>query len=410
MPKKLKFLVIDDSKTIQFEFTGLLERAGHEAKALGTCDLALETVLQMQPDCILCDLMLPGMDAMELFTLIRAQKQLKQPTFIVISGKQFDYDRRRVLDLGVDFYLTKPVNPETFVDQIMNIIDGKMVIGFWGCRGTFPIPGKNTVRYGGNTNCLTVDVADKHHFIFDAGTGIKELSNHILQTNSLPYKAKIFISHPHYDHINGIPFFAPLYIKGNEFEFYGPDQEKLTLKKYLSMQMDSVYFPVRMTEFSSVVTFESLTEETFMVDDIAISTLLLNHPGRCLGYRVDYKGKIFCYITDNELYQLHDKERYNPEEVARLVKFINKADILVIDSTYTDEEYTTKANWGHSPLSSVIDVADQAKVKLLCLHHHSPDQFDDDIDKKLFTARAMLEEKQSATHCIAPREGQQLIL
>lgn len=410
MPKKFKFLVIDDSKTIQFEFTKLLERAGHEALALPDCSLALETIVRMQADCVLCDLMLPGMDAMQLFTLIRAQKHLKQPSFIVISGKQFEYDRRRALEMGVDSYITKPINPDSFVEQLINIIEAKVHIRFWGCRGTFPIPGAKTVRYGGNTNCVTLDIADKHHFIFDAGTGIKELSNHILQNNILPYKAKIFISHPHYDHINGIPFFVPLYMKGNEFEFHGPDQEKMNLKKYLSMQMDSVYFPVQMKEFLSAVSFHSLTEETFVFDDITINTMLLNHPGRCLGYRVNYKGKSFSYITDNEIYLSTDKERYNPDEVERLIEFIKDTDILVIDSTYTDQEYVSKINWGHSPLSEVIDVADRAKVKLLCLYHHAPDQVDDDIDKKLLMAQEMLKQRQSATVCIIPREGQELTL
>lgn len=410
MQNKLRFLIIDDSKTILMTYTLLLEQAGHEVIALSSCEQALEKIIQDQPDCVLCDLMLPGMDGLELFKLVRNEKNIRQPAFIVISGKQFEYDRRRAQEAGVDAYMTKPINEESFVKEVMSHVDGKMVVKFWGVRGTLPVPGSKSVRYGGNTNCITLNVANKQNFIFDAGSGIKELSNHILREKLLPYKAKIFISHPHYDHINGIPFFVPLYMKGNEFEFLGSDQGSATLQKVLSDQMDSVYFPVTMNEFSSTVSFRSLTEESFMIDDIHVDTILLNHPGRCLGLKIGYKDKILCYITDNEIYPKDDKQRYNQDEVDRLCKFINNADILIIDATYLDEEYKRKVGWGHSSLTSVVELADDAKVKLLCLHHHDPDQTDDDIDKKLQLAQKILTDRKSTTTCIIPREGDEIIV
>jgi CheY-like chemotaxis protein len=410
MPKKLQFLVIDDSEPVLEIYISLLSKAGHDVAAFTSCDRALEYIAEHQPDCVLCDLILPGMDGLELLKQVRNNIDIKQPTFIVVSGKQFDYDRRRALEAGADAYMTKPIDPEEFVPEILSHIYSRIKIKFWGVRGTLPVPGIRSLRHGGNTNCITLNIGNKHRFIFDAGTGIKELSNHILAEEQLPYKAKIFISHPHYDHINGIPYFMPLYMKGNDFEFLGSDQGSVTLKQYLSDQMDSVYFPVTMSEFSSTVKFRSLTEESFMIDDIKIETLLLNHPGRCLGYRLDYKGKIFCYITDNELYLKTDVKHYNEEEVNRLIRFINEADVLIIDATYTDEEYVEKIGWGHSPLTNVVEIADKAKVKLLCLHHHDPDQSDDDIDLKLLQARTMLAERKSNTKCIAPHEGDEIIL
>jgi phosphoribosyl 1,2-cyclic phosphodiesterase/ActR/RegA family two-component response regulator len=410
MHQKRRFLIIDDSQSILEVYTCLLEQAGHEVLALSSCDQAIKHVLTFKPDCILCDMILPGMDGLAFFKLMRQKKEIQHPFFVIISGKQYAYDQRHALDLGVDAYMTNPINPQTFVDDIIALIEGKMKIKFWGCRGTLTVPGEKSLKYGGNTNCIALTIANKQNFIFDAGTGIKELSNHIIKENILPYKAKIFISHPHYDHINGIPFFVPLYMKGNEFEFLGSDQGDVTLKEYLSEQMDSVYFPVTMNEFSSSVSFRSLTEETFMIEKIRIDTIMLNHPGRCLGYRVEYNGKIFCYITDNELYLKTDKARYNEEQVDRLVNFIKQADILIIDATYTDKEYKEKIGWGHSPISSVVDVADRAKVKLLCLHHHDPDQDDNDIDNKLVTATELLQEKNSSTICIVPHEGDEIII
>ena len=410
MERKRRFLIIDDSKPVLAVYTELLEHAGYEVTALTSCDNALELVIETQPDCILCDLILPGLDGLEFFKLVRREKNIKQPTFIVISGKQFKFDRRHALDLGVDAYLTKPINHETFVSDLIAIIDGEMTIKFWGCRGTLTVPGEKSLKYGGNTNCVTLNISNKHNFIFDAGTGIKELSNFIVKEKLLPYRAKIFISHPHYDHINGIPFFVPLYMRGNEFEFLGSDQGGVTLKEYLSGQMDSVFFPVTMNEFSSSVSFRSLTEETFTIDNILVHTILLNHPGRCLGYKIQYNDKIFCYITDNELYFKDDKKHYNQEQVDRLIDFIKHADMLIIDATYTDKEYQNKVGWGHSPISNVVEIADIAKVKLLCLHHHDPDQDDEAIDKKLEMAQDILNNKKSSTRCIIPREGDEIII
>lgn len=410
MQGKLHFLIIDDSKTVLLEYKLLLEIAGHTVTALSSSDQALQQVRESQPDCVICDLILPGMDGLDLFKLIRNEQSIKQPVFIVISGKQFEYDRRRALELGVDAYFTKPINADTFVSDLLAVIDGKMTIAFWGVRGTLPVAGHRSLRYGGNTNCITLTCGKKDMFVFDAGTGVKELSNHLMRNNQFPIKAKIFISHPHYDHINGIPFFVPLYIKGNEFDFYGADQPQLCFKDQISKQMDSVYFPVTIKEFSSTVNFHSLTEEKITVDDIQVETLLLNHPGRCLGYRVEYQGKVFCYVTDNELFLMTDKARYNQCEVDRLIAFIKDADVLIIDSTYTDDEYVKKVGWGHSSITNVVDVADKAKVKLLCLHHHDPDQSDDDIDAKLMQAREILRARHSATQCVAPCEGDQITI
>ncbi len=286
-----------------------------------------------------------------------------------------------------------------------------MEVEFWGVRGTFPVPGKKSEHYGGNTNCVTLTIPNcKSLFIFDAGTGIKELSNHLMHKNQFPIDCKIFISHPHYDHINGIPFFAPLYMVGNQIEFIGTHQNNSSLEKTIADQMDSVYFPITIEEFSAAVSFHEVKQdETFFIDEVKIQTILLNHPGRCIGYRVEYQNKIFCYITDNELYP-ENSPCYLAEDVNKLIHFIENANMLIIDSTYLDEEYQRKTSWGHSPLTRVVDVAHQANVKLLCLYHHDPDQFDKDIEMKWVRALDQLKKLHSTVRCIAPREGERIVI
>ncbi len=276
-------------------------------------------------------------------------------------------------------------------------------ITFWGVRGTLPVPGRNTVRYGGNTSCVSIKFPDDILFIFDAGTGIKELSNRIISEKRTITNATIFISHPHWDHINGLPFFAPLYMNENSFEICGPSNGGMSIRQLISGQMDGIYFPVNIKRFGTAVSFRDLGEETFHISTIKIRTILLNHPGRCLGYRMDHGGKSICYVTDNEIYPEYSRD-YNEVYLDKLANFVSDTDVLITDCTYTAEEYMEKIGWGHSSVNQVAELADRAGVKNLYLFHHDPDQTDDDIDNKLKMAQAVLEQRGSSTICIAPRE------
>ena len=409
MGKSASFFIVDDDRTSIEVLYRLLTSAGHVVHTAASSVDALAEIQKIKPDCVICDLVMPGQDGFELLRQIRQLQACKQPKFIIVSSKSFDYDKRKAFALGADGYMIKPINPETFVNEVTEIVADKMTARFFGVRGTLPAPGRLTARYGGHTNCVMLAIAKKHIFIFDAGTAIKALSDYFLSEKMCPLSAKIFITHPHYDHINGIPFFAPLYMKGNEFEFLGPNHQDISINDLIGKQMDSVYFPVTMKEFASTISFRSLDEGNHDVDGVNVQALLLNHPGKCLGYRVVYGGKSFSYITDNELV-LESASGYNPFDVARLVEFIRGTDMLVIDATYTDAEYANKVGWGHSCLSRVADVAHLAGVKLLCLHHHDPSQVDKDIDEKVKVVRDILKSLKSKTKCIAPKEGDGIIV
>lgn len=411
MDQSLHFVLVDDDHVSAVIHKNLITEAGCSAEIIDSSRVAFEKIQQglINADVILCDMVMPELDGLEFFKNLRELKNIKQPIFIIVTGKVFEYDKRVALNAGVDGYILKPVDPKTFIEDISDIVSHTGCIQFWGVRGTLPVPGENSIRYGGNTNCVTLLYGKKHLLIFDAGTGIKTFSDYLLRTKKMPINAKIFISHAHYDHINGFPFFAPLYNKGNLFDIYGPSHAGIGVEKLLSGQMDSIYFPITMQEFSAKLNFHDVAEESIQFDEITVDALLLNHPGRCLGYRVRYDNKSFCYITDNELF-LEDSPYYNQFEVDRLIEFIKDSDILVIDTTYTDEEYAQKTGWGHSSVSRVVDVADKANIKLLCLYHHDPSQTDEDIDAKLAFARELLKTRQSQTHCIAPYEGEKIFL
>jgi phosphoribosyl 1,2-cyclic phosphodiesterase len=276
---------------------------------------------------------------------------------------------------------------------------------FWGVRGTLPVPGEMSLRYGGNTPCVTLAFDNGELFVFDAGSGIKELSNYLMSRSTGRIEAKIFISHPHWDHINSLPFLAPLYIAGNEFEVCGPANGDRGMRQLVGAQMDGIFFPITMREFAAQVLFRDLVEETFGVGDIEIRTMLLSHPGRCLGYRVVYREKSVCYITDNELFP-PDLPQHDPAYLERLTGFVEGADALITDTTYTEDEYRGKVGWGHSAVGQVAELAHRAGVKAFYLFHHDPEQTDDHIDAKLASAREVLNGLGSKTECVAPAEGE----
>lgn len=405
----MKFLVVEDSKVFAMMFRQLLEQAGHEALIEIDSQNAMRQVEACQPDCVLLDIMMPGVDGLTLLSRIR-EKYGATIKVIMVSAKAYEADRRKALDLGADGYINKVSERDVLMQRIEAILQNQPLIHFWGVRGTLPVPGERSLRYGGNTSCISMEFADGRLFVFDAGSGIKSFADQLMKSGAHPLKARIFISHPHIDHIQALPFFTPLFIKGNEFEVLGPAQDKKNMRELIAGQMDGVYFPVTMSEFAADVRYTDLGEGEVERDGVVIKTLLLNHPGHCLAYRVDYNGASFCYATDNELYPA-SSAYFNEDYRRQLVDFIQDVDYLVTDSTYMDEEYAAgKEHWGHSSVSEVVEVADLAGVKTLCLFHHDPDQDDDAIDAKLEFARKALLQRGSATRVIAPATGDELRL
>lgn len=405
----MKFYLVDDDPDILALLRNVLEKAGHTVVSCDSSQQALKEIPGIRPDCVITDLMMPVMDGFELCRELRRRPELESMKIIVLSAKSYDFDRRRARELGADGYIVKPINPATLLASVDEFVSNHMVVTYWGVHGTLPVPGPRTLRRGGNTSCVSIEVGGEPLYIFDCGSGIKQLSDQIMASGAQRFSAKIFISHTHWDHINTVPFFAPLYIRGNQVEVYGPYQGDLTIARAIAAQMEGVYFPVTIREFGAHLVFRDLREETLDFGAVKIETLLLKHPGSCLGYKVTCHGRTACYITDNELYLPTDPRR-DQRYLERLTEFVRGTDVLITDTTYRDHEYPSKVDWGHSCVSEVADLAVRAEVKRLHLFHHDPDQSDDDIDRKLDETRAHISRLGGRVECDAPAEKSKLVL
>lgn len=405
----MKFFVVDDDPDSLALVTRLLAGAGHEVVVRGSSVEALRDIPDMRPDCVITDVMMPVMDGFELTRELRRRPELAAMKILVLSAKTYDFDRRRAKEMGADGYITKPINRDTFMQSIGELVTDQIAVNYWGVHGTLPVPGEAYNRYGGNTPCVSVEVGGEPLYVFDCGSGIKKLSDRVMKTPSERFSCRIFISHTHWDHINTVPFFAPLYLRGNQIEIFGPYQGDLTIERAISAQMESVYFPVTVREFGARLMFRDLREERLEFGPVRVDTMLLRHPGYCLGYKLSCRGRSVCYITDNELY-LPTDARHDARYVERLADFVRGADVLITDTTYRDHEYPSKVDWGHSCVSQVADLAARAEVKRLHLFHHDPDQTDADIDLKLEETRKALAQLGSKVQCEAPAEGSALML
>lgn len=258
-------------------------------------------------------------------------------------------------------------------------------IKFWGVRGSIPCPGSETVRYGGNTSCVEMQVG-RERLIFDGGTGLRILGQSLMTES--PVKAHLFFSHSHWDHIQGFPFFIPAFIRGNTFNIYAvPSPNGATIKQTLHDQMLHPNFPVPLQIMRADLEFYDLEMgETLHYGDVSVETRPLNHPGEAVGYRVNWQGLSAAYITDTE----HFPDRFDDNVLA----LARQADVMIIDATYTDEEYNdpkySKVGWGHSTWQQAVKIAQAAQVKQLVLFHHDPAHNDDVLDHIGEQARKIL--------------------
>ncbi len=301
-----------------------------------------------------------------------------------------------------------------------------MKVRFWGVRGSFPVPGKQTNRYGGNTSCVEIEVDGHDPIVIDAGTGLRHLGKELIngRFQNRVGTTHLLISHTHWDHIQGLPYFMPLHTEGHALEIYARQPGDTHLASVFAQQTDGPYFPVPLESLRAEVKFNELLEgQDFSIGEVSIRCTRLNHPWIAMAYRLDHDGQSVVYCSDTAPFRdilLEHEFVASPPKVdgssldheqeiklrmmrEHLVELCRDADFLIYDTQFTPEEYAAKPHWGHSTPDDAIAVAREANVKTLCMYHHAPARSDDAQDVILATYRDLL--KDDSLELCAAMEG-----
>ena len=437
-PKRMStVLIIEDDADSRTTLAKLFATDGWKVLEANDGDAGLELAMHNQPELILCDLLMPKLNGFQVCRSIR--EQLQPTKIIVLSGRDYGVDRTGALQAGADEYLLKPITWELLssaIDRLLPEIPRRprpkpaaehesvpARIRLWGVRGSIPVPGKSTVRYGGNTSCVEVR-ADGEIIVLDAGSGIRLLGLALdKEFGPRSMKLTLLISHTHWDHIQGLPFFSPAYNRKNLIRVLGYEGARAGLAKILASQMETPFFPVSLRELPSHLAIEELKEMEFQIGNVEVRSKFSNHPGICAGYRLFTISGSIAYFPDSEPYeqlkqQLASRDGISEDEArnfataerTKMVEFIQGCDLAILDTQYTDEEYAQHIGWGHSSLSSVVSLALDAEVRQLLLFHHDPNHDDEMIDKMVEHARALVKKSGKTLEVEGAREGAEILL
>jgi len=438
MAKPYRILLVDDDPILREYGTDVLSTVDeYEILTAEDGQDAWEKALVFQPHLVITDLMMPRMHGFELCERLKGPGGLGGVLIIVASSKSFSTDKAQAEAAGADEYLNKPYSPNDLKTMVVKLLSGNkrpgavpaqaapavpavvpaplpaagapglppMFVRFWGTRGSCPVSGPKTVRYGGNTSCIEVRIGAQV-LILDCGTGLRELGSSLnREFKGVPLDAHIFVGHTHWDHIQGFPFFTPLYNPRNSFTIYGVHAAHGSLQKVFGGSMASDYFPIPMSQLSGKVRFVEMTGPV-QLGEVKVSFLHINHPGLCIAFRIEAQGRSVTYLGDRESYvKLSGDNDLSRRQDADLVTFSRGSDLLIAEAQYTEEEYAARKGWGHSTFDDTVSCAVSAGVKRLAVFHHDPDHTDDMMDAHVEHCRALAGKAGGKVECMAAADG-----
>jgi phosphoribosyl 1,2-cyclic phosphodiesterase/ActR/RegA family two-component response regulator len=409
-------LVVDDDPEFRRTMGEILASHGWEVLHASEGEQGLELARKHLPDLILCDLLMPRCNGFHFCRALRADPQCAHTRIVVTSGRTFAADQQEAFEAGANDYFTKPVSATELASYLEKLNAYKpaapenpnpsqpnastMVARFWGVRGSIPTPGSGTVQVGGNTTCVEVRVGDQL-IILDAGTGLRPLGlSLVTEFGKRPINTTLLITHTHWDHIQGLPFFMPLYQANNHLHVVGFEGARHGLEKVLSRQMESPFFPISFHQLPGNIEIEELKHMEFPLGEAQVSAAFANHPGICVGYRIASASGSLAFFPDNETRCIGDTQ-HDPGMLA----FLKGVDALIMDAQYDREEYKSHVGWGHGCVDAVVSLAATAGVKRLYLFHHDPDHDDAKVAQMEAYAQDLAKQMNSPLQVLAAREG-----
>lgn len=436
---KKRVLVVDDDAVIRDMGVDILSPEYEVMDAVDGQD-GWEKAKAWQPDLVISDLMMPRMHGYELCKLLKGPDGLPGVKVLVASSKPFATDKAQALAAGADDYIVKPFPINDLLEKVRKLLSASppppraaaspavtnrssslaapekpqalqpVYVQFWGTRGSCATSGTKTVRYGGNTPCTEIRIGGVP-LIIDCGTGLRELGVKLTQEFSgRPIEGHIFVGHTHWDHIQGFPFFTPLYNPRNKFDVYSLHGANSSLRSIFGESMALDYFPIPLSSLACKLNFIEMVGSV----DIGVAKVSfqhLNHPGVCIGFRIETQGKVITYLSDHEDFgRLGGDSEMSRRYDAAILDFARGSDLLIRDSQYTEEEYATRKGWGHSSYGDVARFAVAAGVKLLALFHHDPSHTDEMMDANVKSCRAIIAQAGSKAECFAAWDGQRIDL
>lgn len=418
-----KILLAEDVRAISLRMSHALEQHGYTVRVAEDGEECVEQIESFKPDLLVLDLIMPRMNGLEVLRQVRSQQATQHLPVIVTTAKDYSTELKHLQQTGPVDVLIKPFDPELLLEKLRQyfhesgtatgithrehrsatgeqyapVLDTKRPhVKFWGTRGSIPVCGARYAQHGGNTTCFEYNTG-KERIMFDAGSGLREAGQSFLAGG--PCHIHLFITHTHWDHIQGFPFFVPIYVPGFEITVYGERGFGKNIESLLCGQMDRDYFPIQREDLHAKIKFVFLDDAPVKIGDVTVTREFTQHPGATVGFKVEHHGWNVAFIPDNEFLQgytgppaplTREHDLVVPYEP--MIKFLDGVDLLIHEAQYLPTDYPRRIGWGHSNLPTACALAKMVGAKKWIVVHHDPDHDDPALHSKLNLTRQILKE------------------